>query len=370
MARELTMPKLSDSMADAVIVALAEVAGRGVRARRGADRGRDRQGDRGLRGRVRTACSRRSSSRRAGRPRVGRADRDAGERRRRGERRGDPTAPAATPALAAGRERGRRTLACRRRRGSRPNATPVARRAAVELGVSLHGIAGTGPGRPDDASRTSRAAAGLGATAPEQPDGLRGRARSRRRRADADAGDDRAPDGRVGDHDPRLRPSTADVDMSLIVGAAARGAARPATRSRRSTTSSSRPCALTLRELPRFNALVRRRARRDATRASTSASRSRPTTRCSCPSSLDADRKTLAADRRRDARGSPTRPVAARCTPEELARRHVHGLEPRHVRRALVHGDRRPAAGGDPRRRRRTARAGRRPPPAASRSAT
>jgi pyruvate dehydrogenase E2 component (dihydrolipoamide acetyltransferase) len=30
--------------------------------------------------------------------------------------------------------------------GPRPNATPVARRTAVELGVSLHGIAGTGPG--------------------------------------------------------------------------------------------------------------------------------------------------------------------------------------------------------------------------------
>jgi pyruvate dehydrogenase E2 component (dihydrolipoyllysine-residue acetyltransferase) len=30
--------------------------------------------------------------------------------------------------------------------GERPNATPVARRTAVELGVSLHGIAGTGPG--------------------------------------------------------------------------------------------------------------------------------------------------------------------------------------------------------------------------------
>src|ERR1051325_6406182 len=30
--------------------------------------------------------------------------------------------------------------------GDRPNATPVARRTAVQLGVSLHGIAGTGPG--------------------------------------------------------------------------------------------------------------------------------------------------------------------------------------------------------------------------------
>jgi pyruvate dehydrogenase E2 component (dihydrolipoamide acetyltransferase) len=30
--------------------------------------------------------------------------------------------------------------------GERPNATPVARRTALELGLSLHGIAGTGPG--------------------------------------------------------------------------------------------------------------------------------------------------------------------------------------------------------------------------------
>ena len=33
--------------------------------------------------------------------------------------------------------------------GARPNATPVARRAAVELGLSLHDVAGTGPGRKD-----------------------------------------------------------------------------------------------------------------------------------------------------------------------------------------------------------------------------
>jgi pyruvate dehydrogenase E2 component (dihydrolipoamide acetyltransferase) len=49
--------------------------------------------------------------------------------------------------------------------GERPNATPVARRAAVELGVSLHGIVGSGPG-----SRVTvedvRAAAASGAAAP------------------------------------------------------------------------------------------------------------------------------------------------------------------------------------------------------------
>ena len=49
--------------------------------------------------------------------------------------------------------------------GERPNATPVARRAAVELGVSLHGIVGSGPGgrvTVDDV----RAAAATGGPAP------------------------------------------------------------------------------------------------------------------------------------------------------------------------------------------------------------
>jgi pyruvate dehydrogenase E2 component (dihydrolipoamide acetyltransferase) len=47
-------------------------------------------------------------------------------------------APAARPAVSRDSKDGRG--------GGRPNATPVARRTAVELGVSLHGIVGTGPG--------------------------------------------------------------------------------------------------------------------------------------------------------------------------------------------------------------------------------
>ena len=46
--------------------------------------------------------------------------------------------------------------------GERPNATPVAKRTAVELGISLHGIAGTGPGgriTGDDVTRAASAAA-------------------------------------------------------------------------------------------------------------------------------------------------------------------------------------------------------------------
>ena len=45
---------------------------------------------------------------------------------------------------------------------ARPNATPVARRTALELGLSLHGLAGSGPGgriTADDARRAARSSA-------------------------------------------------------------------------------------------------------------------------------------------------------------------------------------------------------------------
>jgi len=48
---------------------------------------------------------------------------------------------------------------------SRPNATPVARRTALELGLSLHGLAGTGPGGRITREDVERAAA-AGAPAP------------------------------------------------------------------------------------------------------------------------------------------------------------------------------------------------------------
>jgi pyruvate dehydrogenase E2 component (dihydrolipoamide acetyltransferase) len=51
-------------------------------------------------------------------------------------------------------------------RGERPNATPVARRTAVELGVSLHGIAGTGPSGRITREDVQRAAAAEPGPAP------------------------------------------------------------------------------------------------------------------------------------------------------------------------------------------------------------
>ena len=57
----------------------------------------------------------------------------------------------------------------------RANATPVARRAAVELGVSLHGLAGTGPGGRIRAEDVARAA---GEAAPQETGGGKGDVRT------------------------------------------------------------------------------------------------------------------------------------------------------------------------------------------------
>jgi len=51
---------------------------------------------------------------------------------------------------------------------ARPNATPVARRTALELGLSLHGVAGTGPGGRITREDVERAAA-AGTAAPATP---------------------------------------------------------------------------------------------------------------------------------------------------------------------------------------------------------
>jgi pyruvate dehydrogenase E2 component (dihydrolipoamide acetyltransferase) len=60
----------------------------------------------------------------------------------------------------------------------RPNATPVARRTAVELGVSLHGIAGTGPGGRITAEDVTRVAADAGETPPRAGGGGKGDVRT------------------------------------------------------------------------------------------------------------------------------------------------------------------------------------------------
>jgi pyruvate dehydrogenase E2 component (dihydrolipoamide acetyltransferase) len=139
-------------------------------------------------------------------------------------------------------------------RSERPNATPVARRTAVELGVSLHGIAGTGPGDRITRDDVQKAAAADGAP-PAQPPATA------------------APEGRGDVHAVELTATQAtiarrmvesattvpvftvsvDIDMSLVAEL------RAGARAQRDDVPSLndfvvKAAAATLRELPRFNA--------------------------------------------------------------------------------------------------------------------
>ena len=111
--------------------------------------------------------------------------------------------------------------------------------------------------------------------------------------------------------------------------------------------------------------VVRRTARCAATRGSTSASPSRPTTRSSC-------RRSSTQTRSRCSSSPPSRAVSPRrFGPVDRSgrpcRRHVHRLEPRHVRRAPFQRGHQPSAGGDPRGRRGGAATGGGPTAASSR---
>jgi len=133
--------------------------------------------------------------------------------------------------------------------GSRSNASPVAKRVAVELGVSLHGIAGTGPGGRVTVEDV-RAAAGSGpsASAPREPAG-KGEVTSR------ELTPTEATIARRMTESATTTPvltAAADVDVSLIV--ALRRGARDAGEDVPSLNDFVvKAVARTLRELPRFN---------------------------------------------------------------------------------------------------------------------
>jgi pyruvate dehydrogenase E2 component (dihydrolipoamide acetyltransferase) len=131
--------------------------------------------------------------------------------------------------------------------GGRPNATPVARRTAVELGVSLHGLQGTGPAGRITREDVQRAAA---------------------------AGKARPPAGRKGDVEAVELSATqatvarrmvesattipvfsvsADISMSTI-GALRRGAREEGGDVPSLNDFVVKAAALALRDLPRFNA--------------------------------------------------------------------------------------------------------------------
>jgi pyruvate dehydrogenase E2 component (dihydrolipoamide acetyltransferase) len=153
-SRELAMPKLSDSMADAVILRWLKAPGEAFERGEGiieveTDKATvvyEAEWD----GTLASILVPEGASVAVGEPIATLAN--GGETRSRSE--GTEDQPAVTD---------ERLVADDGSPARNVNATPVARRTAVELGVSLHGIAGTGPGGRITAEDVSRAAADAGA---------------------------------------------------------------------------------------------------------------------------------------------------------------------------------------------------------------
>ncbi len=227
MSAELTMPKLSDSEADVVIIRWLKVPGEGFR------RGEalmEVETDKATvvyeaedEGTLEAILVSEGESAVVGQP-IARLAGRAEQRPAGGASNGSPPA------------------------GARPNATPVARRTAVELGVSLHGLAGTGPGGRITMEDVRRAAP----TVPVKPAGdARGdvtvveltptQATIARRMARSAA------------EIPTFTVS-ADADVSEVV-ALRRGARAESKHAPSLNDFVVRAAALVLREFPRFNAL-------------------------------------------------------------------------------------------------------------------
>jgi len=252
--RELTMPKLSDSMADAVILRWLKSAGDSFARGEGlieveTDKATviyEAEWD----GTLDAILAPEGATVPVGEPiaTLVNGDGATGGAERRVRPQAEPTTPTPPPPL---RDAGGRAPAAASSGAERLVATPVARRTAVELGVSLHGITGTGPGGRITVEDVTRAAAEADATAAPQGE-ISGRG-----------------DVRVLDPTPtqstiarRMVESATtipvftvsiDVDMSQIV------ASRREARSRGEDVPSLNDfvvsaAAATLREFPRFNA--------------------------------------------------------------------------------------------------------------------
>jgi len=136
----------------------------------------------------------------------------------------------------------------------RPNATPVARRTAVELGVSLHGLVGTGTGGRITREDVEKAAAEPGTTAPAPAPTPAASGKGDVEVVELTA--TQATIARRMVESATTIPSftvSADVDMSLIT--ALRRSAREGRDGAPSVNDFVvKAAATTLKELPRFNA--------------------------------------------------------------------------------------------------------------------
>jgi pyruvate dehydrogenase E2 component (dihydrolipoamide acetyltransferase) len=253
--RELTMPKLSDSMADAVILRWLKSAGETFERGEGlieveTDKATvvyEAEWD----GTLASILAPEGSTVAVGEPIATLANGDSAVSVEEGTRRARPES---APTSAAAAED---ATALSPGDGSplpRPIATPVARRTAVDLGVSLHGLAGTGPGgriTVDDVTRAAtEAGANAGSAAP--PEGSSGRGEVRV----LELTPTQSTIARRMTESATTVPVftvSADVDVSQIV------ASRREARDKGEDVPSIndfvvKAAAATLREFPRFNA--------------------------------------------------------------------------------------------------------------------
>ena len=224
MTAELTMPKLSDSMADAVILKWLKAPGDGFRRGEAlmeveTDKATvvyEAEAD----GTLAAILVPEGGTAAVGQP-IAQLDADG-------------SAPAAAPPATNGAPAV----------DDRPNATPVARRTALELGVSLHGIDGTGPGGRITREDVQQAATEAGTTAPDASG--RGDVRL------VELTPTQATIARRMVESVTTIPAftvSIDVDMSLVAALRKDVADAPSL-----NDFVVRAAALTLREFPRFNA--------------------------------------------------------------------------------------------------------------------
>jgi pyruvate dehydrogenase E2 component (dihydrolipoamide acetyltransferase) len=134
--------------------------------------------------------------------------------------------------------------------GGRPNATPVARRTAVELGLSLNDVAGSGPGGRITREDVEQAAK----TQPAQPPAAAQTARGDVRVVELTA--TQATIARRMEQSAAQIPTftvSADADVTQVV-ALRRGAREESSEAPSLNDFVVKAAALVLRELPRFNA--------------------------------------------------------------------------------------------------------------------
>ena len=239
MARELTMPKLSDSMADAVILRWLKSPGDAFERGEGLIEVETDKAtvvyEAEVAGTLASILAPEGATVAVGDPIAilanGEGAMVVAEER--------PAPPAAAPAPATGDGAATR----------RPNATPVARRTAVDLGVSLHDVVGTGPGGRITAEDVARAAADAQAAPQAEAVGGKGEVRV------LELSTTQATIARRMVESTTIPTFTvsADIDVSLLT-ALRRGAKDAGEDAPSLNDFVVKAAAKTLREHPRFNA--------------------------------------------------------------------------------------------------------------------